>query len=427
MATFRMPDRILLDPPGIPKPDPRFTAGLRYGRWVFTSGISAADYAEGLVSEARGNPAVPLAGEDGMIMQARSIFAMLRSILRAGGSDLEHGARIDQFPTTRAMLDPYHVARREVMEPPRPASTSVHIPALLAPAADSQVELLAIIPEANFQKQGISADIPQPLAGYSPALRVGDWVFLAGQIATDWQSGVAPEAQVDPRFWEGNAIDRQTRFTLQNMKLTLEAAGSSMRNVVKANVYLTDIDDLPRMERIWREFFPEDPPARTIYPVLSLGVVGSRIEITFVAIVDAGGTKKATIHSSAAREPLFHAPHAVRAGEFLFLSGLLAADRDGLASAARPNPHHPFGLDSAEAQMRDILDQAQHICRAAGTELARALRMGTMLTDLRDYGATRRASASAFPQGDPVTNVIGVPGKLQVPGCTVIADLWVAS
>ncbi|GAC1482409.1 MAG: RidA family protein [Acetobacteraceae bacterium] len=392
---------------------------------MFTSGISAADYATGLVDAARGNAAVPLAGEDGLIQQARGILAMLQTILRAGGSDIEHGARIDQFPTTRAMLDPYHVARREVMTPPRPASTSVHIPALLAPAASSQVELLAIIPEPGFQKEGISADIPQPLAGYSPALRVGDWVFLAGQVATDWKSGIAPEAQVDPRFWEGNAIDRETRFTLQNMKLTLEAAGSSMANVVKANVYLTDITDLPRMDRVWREFFPEDPPARTIYPIVSLGVAGSRIEITFVAVTASGGTQKQAILTKAARPPLFHAAQAVRAGEFLFLSGLLAADREG--GTARACPHHPFGADLAEAQANDILDQAHALCAAAGTDLSRALRMGIMLTDFRDYPAVLRAMAGRFPDGLPVTNVIGVPPPLQVPDCSMLIDLWIAS
>ena len=240
-----MPERIILKPAGIPMPDPDFTPGIRYGKWVFTSGISAADYATGFVPAATGNPAIPLAGEDSMILQARAIMTMLDIILRAGGTDLQQGARIDQFPTTRAMLDPYHVARREMIDPPRPGSTSVQIANLLCPAATSQIELLAIVPEDGFRKEGISADIPQPLAGYSPALRVGDWVFLSGQVPTDWRNGIAPEAVVDPRFWEGNSIDREARFTLKNLKLTLEAAGSSLANVVKATVHLADINDIP--------------------------------------------------------------------------------------------------------------------------------------------------------------------------------------
>ena len=97
-----------------------------------------------------------------------------------------------------------------------------------------------------------------PLAGYSPAIRAGDFVFLAGQVPTDWKSGIAPEARVDPNFWEGSRIERETRYILENMALTLEAAGSSMPNVVKAQVYLTDINDLPRLDRVWREAFPGD-------------------------------------------------------------------------------------------------------------------------------------------------------------------------
>jgi enamine deaminase RidA (YjgF/YER057c/UK114 family) len=422
-----MPERIILKPAGIPCPDPEFSPGLRYGRWVFTSAISAADYATGFVPAASGNPAIPLAGEDSMILQARAIMTMLGTIVTAGGTTLQQGARIDQFPTTRLMMDPYHVARREMIDPPRPASTSVQIATLLCPAATSQIELLAIIPEDGFRKEGISADIPQPLAGYSPALRVGDFVFLAGQVPTDWRSGIAPEAIVDPRFWEGNSIDREARFTLKNLKLTLEAAGSSLANVVKATIHLADINDIPRLDRVWREFFPANPPARTICPINGLGVTGGRLEITLVAVTDAGSTKKEVISTGAARPPLFHESQAIRAGEFLFLSGLLAADQDGIVPAARVNPHHPYATDTAYAQMADILDQADLICRAAGTSVAKALRMTTMATDLTQYASMRRAADGRFPAGAPVTNVFGVTGPLQVPDCTIIADMWIAA
>src|SRR5262249_21768634 len=175
----------------------------------------------------------------------------VKAILEAGGTNLQNGVRIDQFPTSRDMIDPYHVLRKGLLTPPRPASTSVHIAGLLCPQANIAVELIAAIPEDGFRKEGISADIPQPLAGYSPALRIGDFVFLAGQVPTDWKSGIAPEAQVDPRFWEGNRIDREARFTLKNMDLTLQAAGSSLKNVIKAQVYLTDINDLSRLDHVW--------------------------------------------------------------------------------------------------------------------------------------------------------------------------------
>ncbi len=77
--------------------------------------------------------------------------------------------------------------------------------------------------------------------------------------------------------------------------------------------------------------------------------------------------------------------------------------------------------------MCDIFDQAETICHAAGTSLSRALRMGTIMTDLAQYPSVRHAREGRFPEGTPVTNVIGVQGPLQVPGCTIITDLWIAA
>ncbi len=412
----------------LPAPKDRFTHAIRYGRWVFLSGVSAADFDRGLVAEVIGNEALPLAGEDPLIREAQYVLATMGRVLQESGSDLQSLIRIDQFPTSRAMIDPYHVARKQVLKAPRPASTSVDIEGLLCPQAHIEIDGIAAIETDGFRKEGITTDkIPEPIGGYAPAIRIGDWVFLAGQIPTDFRTGIASEADVHPEFWEGNKVDRQTRFTLRNMQLTLEAAGSSLSNVVKAQVYLTDINDLPRMERVWREFFPSEPPARTVYPVRSLGVAQGRIEINFIALVDAGKTRKETIVASGARQPLFHEPHAVRAGEFVFLSGLLAASREGLVREAHPKRGYPYDCDVPGEQMRDILQQAEIICRAAGTDLSAALRMFTVHTDLREHGPASRIRDGFFSNGQPARTSIEVKAPLQVPGSTILVDLLVAS
>ena len=367
-----------------------------------------------------------MAGESVFIRETEHIFKVIDAVLTAGGTSISNGVRIDQFPVTRDMVDPYHVIRRNIVKPPRPASTSVHIDGLPSPDVHTQVEFVAIVPQAGFEKDGINADkLPQPLGGYSPIVRAGDFVFLAGQVPTDWKSGVAPEARVDANFWEGNKIDRETRFTLENLQITLEAAGSSMANVVKAQVYLTDINDLPRMERVWREFFPTDPPARTVYPIRTLGVTDSRIEINFVALTDKGKTKKEVIATKKARKPIFHEAQAVRAGDLLFLSGLMAADEGGLVPAARLNPAYPYDRDTAAAQMTDIMNQAQVICQAAGTDIKHAVRRLMVHTDLRESHSAARVGAMYFTAGEPATSMIGVQAPLQIPGCTMMADFWV--
>ena len=421
-----MPIREVIRPPGFATPHPSFSPAVRYGRWVFVSGIMATDFADGIAPEARGNPAVPLAGEHAMVRESRHLFKLMHQVLEASGARIEDAVRIDQFPTSRAMVDPYHIERREIIKPPRPASTSVVITGLMAPDCNTEVELIAIRPEPGFVKEGVNTDkIPQPQGGYAPAIRAGDFVFVSGQVPTDFRTGLAPETIVHPNFWEGNAIDRQARFTLQNLALTLEAAGSSMANVVKANVYLTDLEDIPRLDRVWREFFPIDPPARTIMPVTSIVVPDSRIEITFVAVRDQGATRKEVIRSGNAPAPIFHESQAIRAGEFVFLSNLLAADAGGLVPSARINPKFPYTVNSPAAQMEAIMKHAEAICVAAGTGLRHGLRLLTQHTDMRDYASAVPLRRPYFPDGQPATTTIQVPGPLQIPGCTISVDLWV--
>ena len=420
-----MSERVVVKPVGLPGGADN-TYGIRYGNWVFVSAISATDFHSGLVPQVHGNPAIPLAGEEITIRETKYIYETIQTVLTAAGTDIQNGVRIDQFPVSRKAVDPYHVARKTLLPPPRPASTSVDILGLLAPEASISVEMMAIVPAPGFTKEAINTDkIPQPLAGYSPAIRAGDFVFLAGQVPTDWKNGIAPEARVNPQFWEGSTIERETRFILKNMAITLEAAGSSLPNVVKANVYLTDINDLPRLDRIWREIFPNDPPARTVFPVRSLGVTESCVEITFVAVTDDGKTKKQVISTPEARPPLFHESQAVRAGEFLFLSGLMAADDNGLVEAARIRHGYPYEADSAAAQAADIMSQAQAICHAAGTDISRTLRILTIHTDLNEHRSAREVRRVFFSKGEPASATIQV-SPLQIPGCSILTDLWVA-
>jgi len=421
-----VPKREIIRPEGMPVPHPSFSPVLRYGRWVFVSGVMATDYENGLAPEARGNAAVPLANEHPMLLESRQVLRLLARAAKAAGTSLANAVRIDQFPTSWTMVDPYHEERKVAIHPPRPASTSVVIAGLMVPECNTEVELVCIVPEPGLEKEGITTDrIPQPIGGYAPAIRAGDFIFVAGQVPSDFATGLAPQARVNPNFWEGNPIDRQARYTLDNVKLTLEAAGSSMDNVVKAGVYLRDLNDIPRLDRVWREYFPKAPPARTFFPVERIVVPDALLEITLVAVRDGGEVRKEAIATDEAPAPLFHESQAVRAGEIVFLSGQLAADSDGLVAAARPSPHYPYAVNSPAEQMRQIMDNAQAICRAAGTDLRHALRLLTMHTDLREYACSVDVRRSCFPDGQPATTTIGVRGPLAVPGCTMAADLWV--
>ena len=106
---------------------------------------------------------------------------------------------------------------------------------------------------------------PTPLANYAQAVVAGETVYAAGQIASDFKTGVAPQARVDPAFpFYGSAIERQTRYTLDNLRATLKAAGCDLADVVKAQVFMTDLGDFHAFDQVWKEYFPAPPPRSTI-------------------------------------------------------------------------------------------------------------------------------------------------------------------
>jgi 2-iminobutanoate/2-iminopropanoate deaminase len=94
---------------------------------------------------------------------------------------------------------------------------------------------------------------PQPRGPYSQAIVADGFVFVAGQVP------------INPSTNELELGDAgsETRRTLENIRAILEAAGSSLRDVVRVGVYLADIKDFDAMNAVYRECFPEDPPART--------------------------------------------------------------------------------------------------------------------------------------------------------------------
>lgn len=112
------------------------------------------------------------------------------------------------------------------------------------------------------QKQAVSTDqAPKAIGPYSQAIKIGSFVFIAGQIALD------PAGH----FVEGG-IATQTHQVLNNLKVILEAAGASLATVVKTTVFLANIADFQAMNAVYAEFFPADqqPPARSTVQVAAL-------------------------------------------------------------------------------------------------------------------------------------------------------------
>ena len=119
----------------------------------------------------------------------------------------------------------------------------------------------------------------------SPVIRAGDFLFVSGNAGllpnepptgedSDWMPGALVEGGIEP----------ETRQTLMNLRLALEAAGGSLADVVKVNAFLRDVDrDFHAYNRVYQEFFPSTPPTRTTVGARIYGPI--LVEIECVAYV----------------------------------------------------------------------------------------------------------------------------------------------
>ena len=114
---------------------------------------------------------------------------------------------------------------------------------------------------------------PKAIGPYSQAIKVGGFIYTAGQGGMDPKTGEIV----------AGGIEAETRQVLANIKNILEAAGSSMDLVVKTTVYLRDMQDFTAMNGVYATFFPTNPPARTTVQAAALPR-GIAVEIDTVAI-----------------------------------------------------------------------------------------------------------------------------------------------
>lgn len=117
-----------------------------------------------------------------------------------------------------------------------------------------------------------TTNAPAAIGPYSQAIKVGELVFVSGQLPIDPATGA---------FAEGG-IKELTRQSLTNMKAILEEAGTSMANVVKTTVFLAYMNDFAAMNEVYAEFFAVPFPARSAVAVKTLPK-GALVEIECIA------------------------------------------------------------------------------------------------------------------------------------------------
>ncbi|MEJ7813200.1 MAG: RidA family protein [Gemmatimonadaceae bacterium] len=132
---------------------------------------------------------------------------------------------------------------------------------------------LALAPHAAAQPAGRQVVAPAgatPSATLSPAIRVGNVLYLSGQLGMSRES---PDT----------TIQGQTTRALENLKRVVEAAGATMEHIAKCTVFLTNVAEFRGMNEAYVKFFPKAPPARSTVVVAALVSPGAKVEIECIA------------------------------------------------------------------------------------------------------------------------------------------------
>lgn len=414
----------------------RYAPGVRAGRWIFATGHKGtADFVSGMAPEVL-DATAPRHGVPKTKKEARRIFANFDKVLKAGGSDRQHVVRVDQYYTGGPVVPAYHEVRRAFFGGHVPPSTSnLHQKFLLA-GQDMEVQMMAVVPGKHFTvAQHRPANLPvHATSSYSPVLTCGDYVFVAGQTAEAFKTEEGP---IDPaarmpagHLWKGLPIKLETDFIIERkLRPALASVGNTLADVVKAQVYLRDIDDVSAFNEVWAKHFPKAPPATTLITTSNPGFIceAGRIEINTISVRNGkqgGKTPKQVIDAGVPTAFKGHV-QAIRAGDLLFLSGLMAVDSTGgLAADARIDPRQPYFGSAVQLQMERLFSQAERICRKAGTSLANVVRAQQFHTDLADFNDAWQVWDRHLPGHYLPFSAIEVPA-LAVPGAVVMLDLWV--
>ena len=120
--------------------------------------------------------------------------------------------------------------------------------------------------QAASPKQVIVVPGANPNPVLSPGIRVGSLLFLSGQLGGN-----------------DSTIEGQTKQALENIKKVLDAAGTTVDNVVKCTVFLIDMKDFAKMNEAYRAFFTKDPPGRSTVAVAGLARPAAKVEIECIA------------------------------------------------------------------------------------------------------------------------------------------------
>jgi len=264
-----------------------------------------------------------------------------------------------------------------------------------------------------------------PFAPAPKAVRAGDYIYMSSIYPID-DAGHA--VSVDERLGLAgpSLMEAQARRCLEQLKSVLREAGSSLERVLKADVHLADAADFLEFKRVWKEYFPSNPPARTTVEVGdTLPFPGARLNIDAVALAGDSRLQRQVLSDPEGSDPLptDWAPHAVRAGSFVFCSAFPASDfKTGLA-VGKPAGFPNYGSD-AEMQADYIFSRMNRVLATAGTSVEQAIESQLYEPDLLNFHDVDGIWARYMPVPPPRASMgvkgLLLPGALCAPNLTIL-------
>jgi reactive intermediate/imine deaminase len=246
----------------------------------------------------------------------------------------------------------------------------------------SLVVVGALAAQTPRQVYRVGPDMKLP---FSPAVRAGDFIYIAGSLAVD-DSGNVIKAD----------IKGQTKHLLDFMSKLAKASGSSLANVASVNVYLKHASDFQAMNEVYRQYWPKDPPVRTTVEA-NLVRPDGLIEISMVAI-PAGKERKVVLPPGWAPSTNPYS-YGILSGDTLFLSGLVS--RNGKDNAVVTG--------DIQVQTRTVLDNAGEIMRAAGMDYSDVVASRVFITDVADFPNMNTTYRPYFAKNPPARATVKSP------------------
>jgi len=257
---------------------------------------------------------------------------------------------------------------------------------------------------------GLEAGVPKPLMPYSPAIKAGDWIFIAGQIASDFQTGLAPEV-LSANSYIGNELSLQADFVLKNLANTIKATGCDI-NEDMVRMWQWLVSEEPSNEAFswgdnWsainlrpylnvRDKYVKSPaPPASYLGVRELLCFGTRLEVDMICLDDGNKPQIIKAPKGVMTAVGGHAT-GLRRGDWIFLESVNASDlvEDDFAP---PQWHE----DQVELQTDHVLDKLSEIAESAGSSLANAVKADVYIGHPEDFAAMDRIWKKRFPKSPP--------------------------